>query len=140
MSSFHKKGVTMRKRMILSLIPIILSVVGMSSLLTLPGCSSNNNKDNALFTTDIPYEVAYGNQIYKITDEIVARETLGAITEQLPTAIDRYIGLVSESPGRVGYFRAYSIRGIDENEAISVKVTMAGTTRGYYFYIKYIRQ
>jgi hypothetical protein len=131
----------MKKKVILSTMLFILGVV---ALLALGGCGSGKNQEDWLHGGQaIPIEIAYKGYNYKITGE-----TVGAI-KIVPDNL-QFIGhgieMESPPPSPTGecnpqpVYEVYSIKGIDENEAVAVKFELVGQSGAYYVFFKYQRQ
>lgn len=130
----------MRKRAILSIIPYILGVLAMVAF---GGCGSNHSQDDWFHGQDIPLEISYKGYFYKITGETVA--AIKIVPDNL-----EFIGhaiLVGNPPASPTeecnpqpVYEVYSIKGIDENEAVAVKFGLVGKSGAYYVFFKYQRQ
>ncbi len=129
----------MKKKVMLSLLLCISGII----MLALGGCGSNHSQDDWFHGQAIPIEIAYKGYNYKITGE-----TVGAI-KIVPDNL-QFIGhgIEMESPplspaGECNpqpVYEVYSIKGIDENEAVAVKFELVGQSGAYYVFFKYQRE
>ena len=122
---------------ILSIIPYILGV------LALGGCGSSENQEDSLHGQMIPSEIAYKGYNCKNTGETVA--TIKVVPDNLEF-IGHGISPESPTPSPTeecnlqSVYEVYSIKGIDENEAIAVEFGLVGQSEAYDVFFRYQRQ
>jgi hypothetical protein len=130
----------MRRRAILSIIPYILGVL---TVLALGGCGSEHNVDLGFHGQMIPSEISYKGYFYKNTNKTVA--AIKIVPDNLEF-IGPGILVGNPPPSPTGecnpqpVYEVYSIKGIDENEAVAVKFGLVGNSGAYYVFFKYQRQ
>jgi len=130
----------MKKKVILSTTLFILGIV---TMLALGGCGSEHNVDLGFHGEAIPVEIAYKGYFYKNANETVA--AIKVVPDNLEF-IGHGILAGNTTPSPTGecspqpVYEVYSIRGIDENEAVAVKFGLVGNSGAYYVFFKYQRE
>lgn len=99
--------------------------------------------EDALRGQLIPTEIFFEGKFYENTAEIAAVQELP--DEEFPNDL-KYIGkafldnAVATTEANTDYYEIYSIAQIDKNQAVAVKILLAGKTTSAYYYIKYERK
>jgi hypothetical protein len=91
-------------------------------------------KYERLYGQEEPADFVYDGRDYDGTGEIVATQRASHPAAGTPEAV----GYLSSVVYQGTTYDVYSIQGVDENQAIALRIAKAGTTVGfYYYYFKY---
>jgi hypothetical protein len=122
---------------------MMLGILGVLAMLALGGCGNEHNVDLGFHGEAILAEISYKGYFYKNTNETVA--AIKIVPDNLEfigpgTSVGNPPPSPTEECNPQTVYEVYSIKGIDENEAIAVKFGLVGQSGAYYVFFKYQRQ
>jgi hypothetical protein len=112
------------KRCVIMLIAVCVLGTAAAGVALLVGCQSHSTSEDSMPSQVIPEDFMYAGNRYIYTDVKVASQDIDAST---PSSV-MYIGSTSY---QIGEYDVYLIQGLDENEAIALKIGRGG---GYTYY------
>jgi len=115
-----------KKRALLS-----LSIIGFMLIFFSIGCNSNEY----LHSQDVPTEVVFNGTTYHGTGKVVAVERIPDEVIFIGQASTETTPLLDIQTKPDSSLDVYSIKGVEPEKAIAIRIILAGTkTRAYYYY------
>jgi len=129
---------TTMKRHVITLIAVCVLGMVTAGVAPLIGCGSHGASEYSLSVeTGMPVDFVWADNHYLDTGVTVAEQDINAST---PSNL-MCIGSASYWSGAHNVHDVYVIEGLDENEAIALRIAKAGKTVGFYnYYFRYEKQ